>query len=190
MKHLRFETPLCELEVIDEGMYAPWSVDKLRQYSREYLLFDVKEYASQLGIVAVTKDGSQHSCIVMAQGWTVSVHEHSAAIISDRIFIAVGNRICCLLLPSLELRWHREVDFATCFGVYFSRENNCLISHGECDIARFSLNGELVWSVSGKDIFSGDLSLFIKHVDVTDFNLERYRISISDGNIQLVDGKR
>jgi hypothetical protein len=36
-----------------------------------------------------------------------------------------------LALPSFKLLWHRQVDHATCFGVYFSANHDCLISHGE-----------------------------------------------------------
>lgn len=116
------------------------------------------------------------------------IHEHSAVVVDDHILIAVGNQICSLLLPILDLEWHTEADWGTCFGIYYSQEHSLLISHGEIEIARLSLDGEIQWRASGKDIFTGDLCLRTNYVEVSYFNLEKYRIRVSDGKSQIVDG--
>lgn len=59
----------------------------------------------------------------------------------------------------------RTVDAATCFGVYYLPEHACLISHGELEIARLSLSGEIVWSAGGKDIFSEGFRLSREYVE-------------------------
>ncbi len=80
-----------------------------------------------------------------------------------------------------DLLWHKEVDFATCFGVYFSTKHDCLISHGECEIARVSLSGEVVWSSGGADIFSEGFKLHSDYVEAVDFNRMVYRMDIATG---------
>lgn len=187
MSELRLRTSKCSIEIVDEGVHYS-SFEKLRPYSKEYLLSNGKLHASRRGIIAKAKDGTQVSCLVYAHGGPTSVYEHSATIIGDLLFLAVGSQLCCLHLPALQLGWHMEVDLATCFGIHYSPEHNCLISHGEIEIARLSLDGEIQWKVSGKDIFTGDLHLFANHIEVTDFNMERYRIRITDGHSQIVDG--
>ena len=46
-----------------------------------------------------------------------SLWEKSALLDGDRLLIACGNEVFCLLLPSLELLWHTQVDMATCFQI-------------------------------------------------------------------------
>lgn len=98
------------------------------------------------------------------------MHEHSIAIVDNTCFLAVGDTLCSLTLPSFEILWHRQVDHATCFGVYFSANHDCLISHGELEIARVSLSGEVVWRSGGADIFSEGIKVFPDYVEAADFN--------------------
>ena len=93
----------------------------------------------------------------------------------------MGDTLCSLALPLFDLLWHRQVDHATCFGVYFSANHYCLISHGELEIARVSLSGEVVWSSGGADIFSEGIKVFPDYVEAVDFNQNIYRINIING---------
>jgi hypothetical protein len=65
--------------------------------------------------------------------------------------------------------------------VYLSLKHSCYISHGELEIARVSYGGEVVWSASGNDIFTNGFSLHDDHIEVADFNDEKYRIEIETG---------
>jgi hypothetical protein len=69
-------------------------------------------------------------------------------IVGNRLFVAVGDSLAVLEIPSLDLAWCREVDTATCFGVYYIAGHDCLITHGECEIARVSPSGDIAWSGS------------------------------------------
>ncbi len=88
-----------------------------------------------------------------------------------------------LTVPSLHLSWAQKIDTATCFGVYHSQEQNCLISHGEMEIVRVSLGGDLIWTTQGDDIFTGDFRLAGKIVEATDFNNQVYHVDIETGRI-------
>jgi hypothetical protein len=65
--------------------------------------------------------------------------------------------------------------------VYYSPQHHCLLSHGELEIARVSLSGDIIWRVSGKDIFSEGFQLVGDYVEAIDFNQEVYRFDITTG---------
>ncbi|WP_395744134.1 hypothetical protein [Prosthecobacter sp.] len=121
------------------------------------------------------------SRVLMAAGGASGVHTHSAFIRDDACFLAVGPFVCALELPALRLLWHACADTATCFGVYDAPGYSSLISHGELEIARFSYSGELLWSESGRDIFSEGFELHAGHAEAIDFNGVRYRFDLQTG---------
>jgi hypothetical protein len=177
------------LTLLDDPTYAHGSVDNVQQYDREYCF--VKEYrpVSKYGVVCREAEGATHSCILLAAGGASRVHEHSAIVLNRSCLVGVGDMLCCLSLPSLDLRWATKVDTATCFGVYYSPEHDCLLSHGELEVARVSLSGEIVWSASGKDIFSEGFQIVGDYVEAIDFNHEVYRIDITTGQCALIQGR-
>jgi hypothetical protein len=95
------------------------------------------------------------SRVLLAGGGASGVHARSAFVREDACFVAVGPFVCALEVPSLRLLWHARADTATCFGVYDSPTYANIISHGEIEIACLSYSGQVLWSTSGRDIFSG-----------------------------------
>jgi hypothetical protein len=177
-----FRTHKHEIALMDEPLYTPGSADNLRSYSREYKLTDAgSRPSSRHALVLRDDDTSAQSVILLAGGGVTGLHEHSALILGDTCFVAVGDTLCSLALPSLELLWHRQVDTATCFGVYYSAKHHCLISHGELEIARLSLSGEVAWSSGGADIFSEGFELHPDYIEAVDFNRMVYRMDIATG---------
>jgi hypothetical protein len=172
--------------LLDDPTYLPGSADNVRQYDREYCL--VKEYrpASQYGVVCRQSERATHSCILLAGSGASRVHDHSAVIVNGTCFIGVGDMLCSLSLPDLDLRWATHVDTATCFGVYYCPEHKCLLSHGELEIARVSLTGEIAWLASGRDIFSEGFRMLGDRVEAVDFYHGVYRIDIVTGQCELV----
>jgi hypothetical protein len=73
--------------------------------------------------------------------------------------------------------------------VYHSPQHDCLLSHGELEVARVSLSGEIVWGASGKDIFTEGFQIVGDHVEAIDFNHEVYRIDIATGRCELIQGR-
>jgi hypothetical protein len=49
-----------------------------------------------------------------------------------------------------------------------------------------ALDGRVVWSASGKDIFSEGFALHDDHAEVVDFNHETYRIDLATGRSSIV----
>jgi hypothetical protein len=166
----------------DEG-YDARSPVNLHSYAKEYPLSEGSGYRpSSKHTVTIRSEGSViGSCIVTADGGATGIHRHSALICGNSCILAVGQFMCSLHIPSLDLKWRVEADYATCFGVYYSAKHNCFISHGELTIARVEPGGKMAWSSGGKDIFTGILELFDDYVEVTDFNDERYRFDIATG---------
>ena len=167
-----------KVEIFADDTYISLPTHNLRAYSREYKLGDY--IASCYGITV-----NDNSCILLADGSQTSVHEHSALIIGDDLFVAIGNQICCITLPVLELKWNIKADMAACFGIYYSELNKCLISHGECEVACIGLDGKIKWSASGKDIFTKGFALYQNNIEAIDFNNQKYSIDIENGKISL-----
>ncbi len=126
------------------------------------------------------------SCALGAGGGWSRVHEHSVVFVEGACIVAVGDTLCSLSLPDLSVRWATQVDSATCFGVYYDARHGCLLSHGELEIARVTVEGKIVWSVGGKDIFSEGFEILGDQIEVTDFYQQRYRIDIATGHAELV----
>lgn len=110
------------------------------------------------------------------------MHEHSALVIDDRLYLAVGDHVACLSLElPHRLIWATRVDTATCFGVYWDSGRAALISHGELEVSRLSLRGHLLWQSSGADIFSNGFRLLPEYIEVVDFNQTIYCIDYVTG---------
>jgi hypothetical protein len=106
-------------------------------------------------------------------------------LLKDHLFLSAGNKIFCLRLPSLDIIWQKKVDMATCFGIYLPLNYDFLISYGELSISRIDFSGKIRWQAAGKDIFTNGLTFSSDHIEILDFNHERYRISLPDGKISL-----
>jgi len=182
---VELESGSFAVTLLDDPTYTPGSADNGRRYDSEYCLVEEYRPVSQYGLVCNQSEGVTHSCILLAGGGASRVHEHSAVIVSGSCFVGVGDMLCALSLPTLNLRWATKVDTATCFGVYYCPQHDCLLSHGELEIARVNLSGQIVWSASGKDIFSEGFRMAGDHVEAIDFNHEVYRIDIATGHSEL-----
>jgi hypothetical protein len=176
------------LTLLDDPTYTVGSADNVQRYEREYCF--AKEYrpVSKYGVVCRERGGATHSCILLAGSGPSRVHEYSAVVVKGSCFVGVGDMLCSLSLPTLDLTWATKVDSATCFGVFYSPQHDCLLTHGELEIARVSLGGEIVWRASGKDIFSEGFRIVGDYVEVIDWNHEVYRIDIATGGCALIQG--
>jgi hypothetical protein len=176
------------LTLHDDPLYTAGSADNVERYDREYCFSKENRASSKCGMICQRPDGTTDSCILLGGGGASGVHDHSAVVVKDSCFVGVGDMLCALFLPTLDLRWATKVDWATCFGVYYSPQHDCLLSHGELEIARVSLGGQIIWSAGGMDIFTEGFHVVGDYVEALDFNRTVYRIDIATGRSAIVHG--
>jgi hypothetical protein len=171
--------------LVDDPTYPYRSavIDKTRACGRGYSFCEDGRPTSICGISCQGPGQSNDSCVLLGEGGATTVHGDSAVIVGERCFVAIGYTLCALTIPALQLAWAKRVDFATCFGVYYCQERNCLISHGEVEIARLNLAGDVIWSTPGDDIFTGGFRLAGNIVEAIDFNNEVNQVDIETGRI-------
>ena len=176
-----------KITVIDEPTYSKGSVDNIRTYNVELCRDDAWRHSSAHGVIVGDLESPDASVILLGVGGTTVIHSDSIAHNSDVCFIAAGDSVFALKVPSLELQWCQKVDFATCFGVYWIESENCLITWGELDVCRFTDRGENVWCASGADIFTEGIEIHKDHIEVTDFNYDKYEVDIQTGKIKKIN---
>jgi hypothetical protein len=168
------------IEIIPEDFrYDPRSADNPRIYDRVYRLGDPQ--SSVHGLKVYQDSDLVSSAILIAGGGASGVHAHSAIVTPQFIFLAVGDHVVCLSLPTLDLVWATQTDSATCFGVHAIPGSSDIISHGELEIARLSNKGLITWSSSGRDIFSEGFELLPDAVKAVDFEGRTYLFDLSTG---------
>lgn len=167
----------------DEPAYSLNSTDNPRGYSHEYFRDDDYHYTSAHGINVSENDKTFSSAIVLGFGGATGIHDNSVAYDGDGIYVAAGDALYSLTLPSLQLNWVIKVDLATCFGVFWLEQRNFLLTWGELEIGCYSKSGRKIWSASGPDIFTEDFELQKDTVKVTDFNGQIFSINLSNGVI-------
>ena len=167
---------------MDDSSYAFGSGDNHTRYGREEYLDDAKFRLTSRHAVVSTLDATAVASVIFgATGGASGVHERSLLFLAELGFVAVGPFIVCLELPTLATRWVRRVDSATCFGILACPDAGSLISHGELEISRLTLSGDMLWQASGRDIFTGAISVDAEGVHVEDFNGDTYRFDLQTG---------
>jgi len=180
---MKFESTNYTIEVKDESEYTFGSSENLHSYTNEYNLDPEYQSSSSYGIVCPQSDTS---CIVQAGGGASKITGQSVVFGDSMFWILVGDQLVCFSLPTLELIWNRTIDSATGFQLYLSPDGEGLLIHGELDISKVTFDGKVIWSTSGRDIFSEEFSVYETHIEATDFNGEKYHINISDGANSLI----
>jgi hypothetical protein len=178
-------TSAYTIEVFDDRTgYDPRSADNVSSYDRAYPLSDY--ISSTHGIRVMTETRQIASAVLCAGGGASGVHECSALIHENSLLIAVGPFVVRLSIPSLDLLWSVETDDATCFGVHRISDSSDFISHGELSISRVTEDGQVLWSQSGADIFTGDLTVTPHEVRVADFDSKCYSFDLVTGAPKLL----
>lgn len=175
-----------QIEISNQLNHTFGSVDNVRRFDRETYVGSEGYISSQHAVVVKQNEEEIASHIFAADGGASGIHDHSALIHQNRLLLAVGNHLCALEIPSLDVIWKTQVDWATCFGVHLPPRRDCLISHGELDISRLSFDGKIEWQSGGADIFTGGLQTFEDHIEVEDWNGQRGRFDIKNGKSELI----
>lgn len=176
---MKIDTESGLVELVNESMYSLDSADNVRRYPIEHVLGTPRGIASTHGLLV---DG-EAAMLLAGGGGASGVHDHSALLRDDALFVAVGDGVACVALRPFGLRWFIATDGATCFGLHFDTSRRALISHGELQIARLSLDGRILWSAGGADIFTEGFALAPDAVEAIDFDGRRYRFDYDSGAV-------
>jgi hypothetical protein len=176
---MMIQLPGGVLEIVNESASLWGSADSARRYPDEVHL-------EEQGYLPTSRHGIEINgdpvVVFLAGGGCSTVHEHSAVHLDGCLYLAVGDHVVCLEIVSRKVKWAVPIDTATCFGVYYHSKLDALISHGELEIARFDRNGVILWTASGRDIFSEGVRLTEAWVEAVDFNRECYRFDYDTGD--------
>ena len=174
---MKIGTKFGKVSIADEPTYTFGSVDNTIMYPVE-----LQRPAGEIANTAhgVWIEEAPVAIFGTSRGAT-GVHEHTAIVHNERLYLAVGDCVACLDLRTRVVLWLRTVDWATCFGVHYSLPHDALISHGELEVARLTTDGEIVWHSGGRDIFTGPLSLKTDYVEAIDFDDRKYRFDYGTG---------
>ena len=173
------------IDLIYEDCYTSHSADNMRRYSHEYVFCETRP-SSKHGVLCWRAEVLLGSTVLLAGGGGTGVHKHSLLVLGSCAYVGVGDQVACLDVPALRLAWNTRADDATVFGVYGTPDKDALIIHGELAVSRLTLDGEVVWSAGGRDIFTGDFSVEADWIRVCDFDNREYRFDIRSGRV-LVD---
>ena len=170
-----------DVTLINEPHYSVNSTDNVRSYEVELCRNKEYQHSSAHGLFVGDIDSPESSVILLGVGGATGVHEYSFTINNGICYVASGDSVFSIRLPTLELIWVKKVDFATCFGVFWVGKYDCLISWGEMDICRLNSDGDKIWKVSGPEIFTEGFEFTGDSVLVTDFDGTAHKISIETG---------
>lgn len=169
------------LELIDEPLLAFEASPPGQSYERVLDLEDPDVALSRYGLILREASGLERSLLITGAGGCTGVNERSLVTLGDRCFIAIGVYVVAVELGTLELGWRRQVDQAACFGVRLTPSADALIAHGEMEISRVSLTGDIAWRASGDDLFTGELELTTSAVMVDDSSGDHYTFDLTTG---------
>jgi len=169
-----------QIEIIDETNLDDNQKALTRYQERQPYDRKVGEYDQLIGIRIYENEEPIGKVLLVADTYNV-LSEKGILLDNDRLLIACGNEVFCILLPTLELLWHTQVDMATCFQIVAYQDD--YITHGEVEISRLNKQGEILWQFSGKDIFVSPtertpaFKITPQGIDLVDFNYEEYHIN-------------
>ncbi len=172
-----------KVSLIDEPSYSQNSMDNARGYKTELCRHGAYRPCCAHGVIVGEIESPETSAIILGTGGVTGVHKNSIAHTENICFVAAGDSVFALEVPSLKMLWCKKVDLSTCFGIFCVEKEECLISWGEVFVCRFSMDGNEVWKTSGADIFTQGFELAGDAIEVMDFNNDKYRINIRNGKI-------
>lgn len=167
------------IALFNDDDYIPDSADNANRYQFVYFEDNGFRPPSKHGI-RVSENGVEiSSAILFGEHGATTIHGRSYLIKQNVLFICCGDSVYALDLPTLDLKWKKQLDMATCFGLYDF--NDAIIVHGEVEISKITLDGEVNWQFSGRDIFvnlNGESILKIENSTIIAVDFEGYRYKL------------
>ena len=179
MTHIRLISKYKDfiVEIIDDLNYTLKSRDNASNYDKVYSDAGGFQPTSKHGI-RLHRNGSEYaSAIICEAGSATGIHKDSFVIHEDHLLICCSDKVYSLQLPDLTLNWSNRFDMATCFAIH--RFRNDFIVHGEVEVKRIDVNGNIKWNFSAKDIFvvpdgADALKIDADKIELTDWAGNKY----------------
>ena len=136
--------------------------------------------------LAASADDHIHWELTLAESRTSGLSTDKFACFDDRIAVAIGGYVVCIKVPTGEVMWIAEGDGACCFGVHALSSESAVVVHGELEISKLTLDGEIVWQSGGEDIFTGPFEIEETGIRAVDFNGKVYWIRLDTGESKVI----
>ncbi len=172
-----------EIELIIDKSYIVGSSENSIKYDYEY---EVGKGSTTIhGVLLKRDDEVVKSAILFGNEKPTTLHSNSAIVFDDMLILCVSNRVFCLYLPSLELRWVKEFDTVACLQLFKTSESYLI--HGELSICRIEFTGDIIWRYTNEDIFTfkkgvNKLELTARGIEIKAWNDRNYLLGY-DGNL-------
>jgi outer membrane protein assembly factor BamB len=114
------------------------------------------------------------------------VHARSAVCTDSLLAVIVGSFVLGVDIPSGAVLWQHCSHAGAYFGLYLDEDRSSIIVHGELDILKLSLQGTVLWTTGGRDIFTGPFEIVADAIYATDFNGDIYCIDLQTGGNRIV----
>jgi hypothetical protein len=114
------------------------------------------------------------------------VHAHSAVCTDALLAVIVGSFVLGVEIPSSAVLWQYCSHADAYFGLYLDHDHSSILIHGELHILKLSLQGTVLWTTSGRDIFTGPFEVTAEAIYATDFNGDIHRIDLDTGESRIV----
>lgn len=138
------------VDIINDSTFSRGSTDNVFTYDNVY--FEGSEQPTSRHGIRVFKDDSLiSSAIICGTGGATGVFKDTFIVTNNILLICCGDSVFALKLPELTLDWKKKFDLITCFAIYLYKGD--FIVHGELEVNRIDLNGNIKWSFSAYDIF-------------------------------------
>jgi hypothetical protein len=170
-----------EVAMREDPIYMPISADNDHPYVREIILAERHWTAVE---IEVRQGGAVlDSAVLLVPMACPGPREGSAVGRRGIVYLAAGNEVVALALPSLHLLWRAEADPACVFGLMEIEGDDDLLVHGELQITRLGLDGAVRWQRDGNDIFTGGCGVHDGVVVAVDWTGREYRWRLADGEV-------
>lgn len=184
MPHLEvYSEPVC-IALEDLVLHVPQSIGQEIDCPRLHL--GARPPNTVIAVMAMNDTGSLWRLVLSADGGPSTVHPGMALCQGDQILLGIGPYVVCVDVLTGEPTWSQQVDDVTVFAIYPLPSQDALLIHGEMEITKLALDGSIQWQATGRDIFTGEVTIRDNQVEVSDFNDDIYAICLATGECRIV----
>ncbi len=98
-------------------------------------------------------NGSIKRALIINEGSHVPLSIDSMLHKDEAIYFCSGKFVCKWHVTQMILMWRIELDFTSCFTIKFLDNGSSILVSGELTLSKIDLEGNILWSYSGSDIF-------------------------------------